>query len=482
MIYSCSLTESVKETNKWPQFRGVNCSGIAYENAKPPIEFNEKNMLWKTELPTGHSSPCIWGNNIFITGCLPDEKKLEMICINRDNGKIKWQHSLSVDKFEKLTGGVSNAAQSTPVTDGERVYFYFGSYGLQCYKVTGELLWEKRLPVGDSRYGSASSPVIHNEMLLLCRDFMGEGKLYAINKISGDSVWTAKLPEKPEPFTFPSFSTPVIWGDLIILHRMWQSAAYRVADGVLEWWITIPTNGNSTPVLGKDVLYYAAWGELSEKERRWELPDFNTMKSRHDGDKDGFIKVEEIPEDLLLFDRPGNDIQAPWYLRNFFGLIDKNNNGLCDNSEWEAFVEFIKSYSQDGGLFAVRPDRKGELPATTLIWKVSDKVPEVPSPLYYNNLVYMCKDGGLLTCVNSDNGEILYRELIGAKGSFIASPVEANGYIYLTSAKGVITVIKAGRKLDIVKQSNLGETVFATPAIVGNSFYVRTTGYLYAFK
>jgi outer membrane protein assembly factor BamB len=96
--------------------------------------------------------------------------------------------------------------------------------------------------------------------------------------------------------------------------------------------------------------------------------------------------------------------------------------------------------------------------------------------------VIMCKDGGILTCVDANNGAIVYRERIGAAGSFIASPVEANGYIYLTSAKGVITVVKAGDKLEIVKQSNLKENVFATPAIVENSVYIRAQNHLYAYR
>ena len=94
----------------------------------------------------------------------------------------------------------------------------------------------------------------------------------------------------------------------------------------------------------------------------------------------------------------------------------------------------------------------------------------------------MCSDGGILTCMNAENGEILYRERIGAPGSFIASPVEANGYIYFISAKGIITVIKAADEFEIIKQSNLKENVFATPAIAGNSFYVRTETHLSAFK
>lgn len=247
VIINSSCTQSSEGTNNWPQFRGINCTGIAADNSKPPVEFNETTLLWKIELPIGHSSPCIWGDNIFVTGCIPGENKLEMICINRTNGKIKWQRSLSVDKFEKVHSAVGNAAHSTPVTDGKFVYFYFGSYGLQCYDVTGRFLWDKRFQVRNAMYGSASSPVLYNDMLILCRDYIGEGKLYVFNKTNGDSIWVAILPDKPDLFQYPSYSTPVIWKDCIVIHRMWQSTAHSIKDGSLKWWITIPTNGNRTP-------------------------------------------------------------------------------------------------------------------------------------------------------------------------------------------------------------------------------------------
>ena len=68
------------ETENWPQFRGVNCSGLAAENAKPPVALTSQNLQWKTAISAGHSSPCIWGNNIFLSGCVEDEKKLMMYC------------------------------------------------------------------------------------------------------------------------------------------------------------------------------------------------------------------------------------------------------------------------------------------------------------------------------------------------------------------------------------------------------------------
>ena len=212
--------------------------------------------------------------------------------------------------------------------------------------------------------------------------------------------------------------------------------------------------------------------------------DFNTMISMYDNDKDGKIMIEEIPEDMLMFDRPelGEDIQPKWYLRKFFRGFDYNKDGLSDSLEWENNRLFWSSYYMDGGLIALKPDSTGELPPSVMSWKVKEKVPEVPSPIYYNGLVYMCKNGGILTCADAQDGTVYYQERIGAAGAYIASPIAANGYIYFPSLNGIITVIKAGKELEIVKQSDLEDRIYATPAIIKDKIYIRTANSIIAYK
>ncbi len=116
-----------------------------------------------------------------------------------------------------------------------------------------------------------------------------------------------------------------------------------------------------------------------------------------------------------------------------------------------------------------------------MLWKVKEKVPEVPTPVYYEGCVYMIKNGGIITCLEAESGEVLYRERLGASGTYLASPIIANGNIYIPSYNGVITVIKAGNQLDILAQNDLNEKIFATPAVIGNTLYIRTDKHLYAF-
>jgi len=140
-IYFCDV--GAKDFT-WPQFRGVSSSGIADVDAKPPLHFGpDTNVQWKVALPVGHSSPCIWKDNIFLTGFIEGKKELQTICIDRHNGKIKWRQDIHPEEIERYHK-VSNAAVSTPVTDGERVFVHFGSYGVLCCDMSGTLLYRMK--------------------------------------------------------------------------------------------------------------------------------------------------------------------------------------------------------------------------------------------------------------------------------------------------------------------------------------------------
>jgi len=439
--------------------------------------------LWKTSLPTGHSSPVLWGDNIFLTSGDKETKTLGLHCISVSDGKIKWQHELHPEEIERLhvTG---NPAQPSAVTDGERVYFYFGSYGLQCYSVSGNLKWERPMPITQSYYGVASSPVLFDNNLVLYREVVNESKLYFFDKTTGDSLLAVTLPPPPEG-QFMSHSTPVFYHDQVILHRFNQIDAYSMNHGERLWWIRAPGNGNSTPVLGDNLLFAGTWGELGESDRRGEFYTFEQMTALHDDNKDGFISKDEIPDEMLGFSRPEINIENQktyFFIKAWFGSMDKDKNGKLVQKEWDARMDYFRQFLDDTGLIALDITDSGELGPESMIWKEKDKVPEVPSPIYIDGNVYMCKHGGILTCMDGKTGEIKYSERIDASGAYFASPVTANGYIYIPSGNGIITVIKAGDKLDIISKNDLKEKIYATPAIVGNTIYIRTTDHLYAYS
>src|SRR5687767_10426605 len=134
-----------QEPPRWPQFRGVD-GRATVSDAKPlPATFGlTKNLRWKTQLPEGWSSPCIWGERIFVTAFDATAQKLETICLDRANGEILWRRVAPAEKIERVYK-VNSPASSTPATDGERVVAYFGSYGLLCYDFAGKELWKRPL-------------------------------------------------------------------------------------------------------------------------------------------------------------------------------------------------------------------------------------------------------------------------------------------------------------------------------------------------
>ncbi len=465
----------------WPQFRGLNSSGLADDSAKPPVQFGpDQNLLWKVALPAGHSSPCIWDDNIFLTGYIKDKTELQTICINRNTGTLNWRQSIYPEKIENYHA-ISNAATATPTTDGARVYVYFGSYGVLCYDISGNLVWEKPKPITKIQYGASSSPIATKDFLLLSHDFQDNSYLLALDKATGASVWKVLLPEVyKQHYNATSYSTPLVVNNQVILHRVREISAYSIKDGSRVWWLPTPTSGISTPISYQNMLYIATWQEFGEKEQIGDIPNFETMVSINDSNKDGLINKEEIPEDMVVISRPEMEEETV-YLKKLFGVFDINLDKTIDREEWDKTIGWFSTFYGESGLMALRPGGQGELPMSQVLWKEKEKVSEVPTPIYYKGCVYMIKNGGIITCADAESGTVYYRERLGASGPYLASPIVANGNIYISSSNGIITVVKAGNQLEILAQNDLGENIYSTPAVIGNTLYVRTKENLYAF-
>src|SRR5262249_17401685 len=146
------------------QFRGENSAAVAPSSAAPPVEFSAtKHLLWKQALPSGHSSPVVWGDRIFITSFDKDSQRLEVLCLDRKKGGIVWRRSAPPEKIERVHT-VGSPATATPAVDGERVYAYFGSYGLLAFDLEGKQQWTVALPPPQTVFGSGTSPIIYGEL------------------------------------------------------------------------------------------------------------------------------------------------------------------------------------------------------------------------------------------------------------------------------------------------------------------------------
>jgi len=468
--------------DKWPQFRGPNSSGIAASDSALPVEFGPtRRVLWKQTLPSGHSSPAIWGDRIFLTGFDKDSAKLEVLCLARKNGDILWRRPIAAEKIEK-THAVSNPANATPVVDGERVYVYFGSYGLAAFDFDGKQLWSVPLPLPKMTQSSGTSPVIAGELLLLNRDEMTDGYLLAVDRKSGKPVWKQMYPSSMG-MQRESYSTPVVWHEQAILHRAGFIEGYDLKDGKRKWWVRAQTSGTSTAVVDRDTVYAATWSPMGEADQFAPLPDFGALLEKYDKDGDGQISESEFPADLPVIARPdssnipGATIQAKPFFKM---MLDQNKDGKIQKTEWDGFLAGIKQFKADHGLIAIKPSGDGDVTAN-IVWTEKSAIPEVPSPLLYDGRLYMVRNGGIVTCVNAKSGSVLYRSRLGAGGPYFSSPIAVNGKIYIGSGEGTVVVLAAGDKLEVLARNDLREEIFSTPAAAAGALYVRTAKHLYAF-
>ena len=457
----------------WPQFRGPNATGVAAPDAAPPVKFHAPK--WKIPLPVGHSSPTIWGERIFLTSFDTDSKKLELLCVSVKNGAILWRRVAPAPQIEE-THVVSNPATASPAVDADRVYAYFSSYGVMAFNHAGEPQWTAALPMPKTHHGSGASPILAGELLIVNHDAMQDGYLVALDRATGKQVWKQAYPHSGR---VESYSTAIAWHEQLIVHRAGVFEAYAAATGSRLWSMPENTSGASTPVASDAVIYVSTWNNLGEDDQRPALPDFPALLKLYDKNGDGAISAEEFPDKLLYTARPGLETIPNSQNYVAFRSVDRNKNGLIEAPEWEEFRHRVNTMATDHGLLAIRVD--GGKPS--VIWRENTSIPEVPSPLLYQNRLFLVRNGGVATCLDAETGRVIYRARVGAPGAYFASPIAADGRVYLGSSEGVITVLASdGDQLKMLAKNEVGEELVATPAIAGKSIYVRTLRNLYAFE
>ena len=165
----------------------------------------------------------------------------------------------------------------------------------------------------------------------------------------------------------------------------------------------------------------------------------------------------------------------------WFRAQDVDRNGRLERRDWDAMSDLMKR--GENALLAIKPGGRGDISATHVAWRQTRGLPYVPSPLHYGGRLYLIRDGGMMSSFDARTGEPFYQqERIGTVGSYYASPVAADGRIYVLSLDGGLSVIRAGGdRPEVLHTADFGERIAATPAMVGNRMYLRTRSKLYAF-
>lgn len=469
----------------WPQFHGPQASGIAPDDQPGPVAFGPgTNQLWHTPVVSGHSSPCIWNDQIFLTGFDKESRTLQTLCVDRASGKIRWQREVKPDKLEKVHR-ISSPATATPATDGTSVFVYFGSRGLIAYDFEGAVRWEKKLPspIIFLDFGSGTSPIVAGDRVIVDVQIGSDSHVLAVRASDGQTLWKAEKPAAR------GWSTPVSWreGDeeCVGVFNTGRFTAYALKDGQERWWLSgLPNQVCATPVFGDGLLFLNGTGVYGESADILSPPSFAEALAKYDANQDGLIGADELPKTLLFVDRKNTAGSGNQRLRDM--LFRGNKAGASMNkAEWDEATGRLKSFMSSAmmtsAILAVRCGGQGDVSSNRVAWTQAKGVPEVPSPLLYRNRLYTIKNGGVLTCRDAATGRILFEERLDAPGGYFASPIAAGGKIYASSDRGVITVCDAGDTLKGVAHLDLQEPIMATPAIVDGSIYVRTDKQLHAF-
>ena len=295
----CAAPSSLRAQNGsvvWPRFRGDNGSGVALHTKALPVEFGrDKNLLWSVELPRGVSSPCIWEDRIFLTGCDAEKKALITLCVARTSGKILWQHSVMAAKLQKMNP-VASPAASTPASDGQSVYVNFGSYGMLCYDFDGRRNWEHRLPVPKTFEGSGSSPIVVGGVVILVSDQLSDWKrkddggwdqtvnsfIVALDQKTGELAW--KLERE---ISLPASATPIVHrqGDSLEILTLGGGnlIAYDVSDGSERWRVgDLAVSNVGTPVIASEHVFFTGSSLHGSEEYVVVPPSFDDFLKDND--------------------------------------------------------------------------------------------------------------------------------------------------------------------------------------------------------
>jgi outer membrane protein assembly factor BamB len=356
---------------------------------------------------------------------------------------------------------------STPIVWGDRIFLTSedgNDLVLLCIDTTGKELWKRKL--GSGRYRARSdegnlasaTPSTDGKHVYA---FVGSGD-FACFTLDGKEVWKFNAQERYGKFRiqFGMHSTPVLFGERLYMQLLYTGAA---------WVIALDKNTGET-----------VWKVKRESDGRAECEhSYASPVIWHKGDKAYLITH-------------GNDYAIAHRLDN--GAEIWRVGDLNPKNRYNTTLRFVASpvasadlivvpSAKNGPVVGVKPSATGTfgVGSSQEQWRLPKNTPDVPSPLVHDGLVYLCRENGVLMCLDAKTGQQHYAESL-PKQRYRASPVYADGKIYLTGRDGVISVVKAGPKFELLATNRMGDAMSASPAISGGRIYLRGFSTLFAIE
>jgi len=464
-LLALTLVAGLTAAPKWDRFRGPNGSGVSDETGIPSVFGPETNVVWKTALPEGNSSPVFGDDAIFVTGFEGDT--LFTIAMDRGTGRVLWRRAVERNRAGYLREPNGPASPSA-VTDGKNAFVFFQDFGLLGYGPDGNELW--RVPLGpfNNPMGMGASPVLaHGKIIQVCDSETGSFIL-AVDKETGKTAW-----RKDRPFSLRGFSTPVLWqppeGNLqLLIPGSYELKAYDVDTGEIVWYVrSLTWQLKPTAVMDEENIYILGWAGAADLGQQQDVPPLSEVLKEHDADGDGKLS---LPETADAMDKPG--------LKNIDGL-DLDLSGFLEERDWE---HHRRKKAVVNAVQAIKLGGKGDMSDTAIVWRHYKSLPNVPSPLLYDGTLYLIKDGGILTALDKRTGQVTKQGRVReAMERYFASPIAADGKVFLASEAGNIAVLKPGPQWEIERVNVMDDEVWATPVVMDGRLFVRTRTALYCF-
>jgi outer membrane protein assembly factor BamB len=413
-------------------------------------------------------------DRIFVTAHDKNSNKLLVICLDRQTGKILWQREAPRLREGRLQN-VNGPASPSPVTDGSNVYVFFQDFGLISYDAAGKERWKLQLGPFNMFYGFGASPILVDDKVILPVDQDNPTSyLIAVDKNSGKVRWKVD-----RPIVISGYSTPIIYqppkgAKQIIVPESFQLSAYSVADGKRVWWVRgLACEMKSIASHDSEYLYINGWGfPQNQPGQHVKTISFEEGLAAYDKDKDHMITKAEIAA-------AGGTAQIDRMLKAAFEAFDMNRDEKLNDKDWEVFRAMMAS---ENGLLAIKMGGEGDQTANAIRWRYTKPVPQVPSTLLYQGVLYMINDSGILLSFDPATGNVLKQgRLHGAIDKYFSSPVAADDKVFLIGQGGQVSVLKAAGEWEVLAVNELDDECYATPAIADGHIYIRTRSALYSF-
>lgn len=414
----------------WPQWRGPCSNGSTSETGLPE-SCDPATAKWSVAMPgASHATPIVWNDRVFVTSTDPATKGLLALCVNAQDGKVRWQQRLG----DEIKAPQNNGATPSPVTDGKRVCFLFGSGDLAALDMDGKLLWSKNLvrEHGNlaTKFGYSSSPLLWN------------GTVYV------------QILRRPKPYSGPAGTEQAL--DSLVL-------AIDLLTGKELW-----KHVRKSAALDESFESYASAIPLESQPRKELLIQGGDCISGHDpATGNEFWRLDYNPQ--------------------------RETNWRLIPSPVSVGDLVVATKPRGGPMLALKAGGKGQLEPAALTWTYDERTSDSGTPLVYQGLIYVLQSdkndpwsrgsksssGIFLLVIDPATGQEAGRCKIAPGGAWRTSPTGADGKIYVMSEAGEVVVVAAGPTGRILSRADYADgPACATITAANGRLYIRTASKL----